>query len=217
MASRVSEKQRRRAVREAAERAAALRERRSRRLWIAGATTLAVAVLVAVGAVIAGSGGHGAAAPASASASETAFGPHYAGLEQRRLAARVSTMASPTSSDHIHQQLAVWVDGKQIGVPANIGVDPGRPAGDMASLHTHTPDGEIHDEGQADATLGQFFAVWGVAFGRDRLGPYRPNSGQEVSVWVDGRPSRASGALKLSDGQRIVVAFGPPRTSPPGS
>jgi hypothetical protein len=214
VSSRVSEKQRRRAEREAREREVAARERRSRRLRAAGTAALAVVAVAAVAALASTRGGGGGEVPKG---SEGAFGAHYAGLEQRRTRAGVSTMSSPTASLHIHPQLSVWVDGKRVGVPANIGIDPRRPPGDMASLHTHTPDGVIHDEGQGNATLGQFFAVWGVPFSRDRLGPYRASGGRAVQMWVDGQPSRAFRALKLRDKQRIVVSFGRPAGRPPVS
>jgi hypothetical protein len=67
----------------------------------------------------------------------------------------------------------------------------------MAGLHTHDDTGTIHNEGQADATLGQFFAIWGVPFSRDRLGPYRAGRDGVVQMWVDGRPSTAWESLKL--------------------
>lgn len=170
---------------------------------------LAVAVVIA----FARSGGSDRAErPVAAS---DRFGQHYDGLESRRTAASVSTMAAPTSNAHTHQKLAVWVDGRRVTVPADIGVDPLRPPGDMASLHTHTDDGMIHNEGQAKPTLAMLFAVWGVPFGEDRLGPYRAGDGKVVQMWVDGKPSKAWGSLPLTDGQDIVVSYGARRTQPP--
>lgn len=145
------------------------------------------------------------------------FGQHYDGLAQRRVAAGVSTMAAPTASVHTHPQLAVWANGRRVPVPADIGIDPRNDPGQMAGLHTHDDSGTIHNEGQADATLGQFFAVWGVPFSSERLGPYRARNDRVVQMWVDGKPSQAWGSLKLGDGQDIRVAFGPERTTPPAA
>ena len=102
-------------------------------------------------------------------------------------------------------------------MPGDIGFDPRKDPGQMAGLHTHDDDGPIHNEGQADATLGQFFAVWGVPFSSDRLGPYRAGKNSVVQMWVDGKPSRAWGSLKLADGQDIRVAVGPRRPTPPAA
>jgi len=214
VSSRASKKQRRRAEREAREHEAAVRERRGRRLRMVGTATVAV---LAIAGVVALSSGLGGGSEELLKGAERPFGQHYAGLQQRRERAGVSTMSSPTAEIHIHPQLSVWAAGKRVRVPPNIGIDPRRSPGDMASLHTHTPDGVVHDEGQGNATLDQLFAVWGVPFGADRLGPYRAGGGNAVQMWVDGRPSRAFGALKLQDGQRIVVSFGKPAERPPAS
>jgi len=87
----------------------------------------------------------------------------------------------------------------------------------MAGLHTHDDGGTVHNEGQADATLGQFFAVGGVPFSKDRLGPYRAGEDGVVQLWVNGKPSTAFGSLRLADGQDIRIAFGPERAAPPAA
>ena len=74
----------------------------------------------------------------------------------------------------------------------------------MAGLHTHDDGGTVHNEGQADATLGQFFAVGGVPFSKDRLGPYRAGEDGVVQLWVNGKPSTAFGSLRLADGQGLL-------------
>ena len=202
MSSRHEEKQRRRAEREARERETAQRERRARRLRVAGAGALAVLAVAAVAGVAATTSGGGKAA------TNTPFGPHYAGLEERREKAGVSTMGAPTANTHTHQKLTVWANGERIAVPANIGISPSNPPQDMAGLHTHAGDGTIHNEGQAGATLGQFFAVWGVPLDEDQLGPYRAGAGTSLRMWVDGKRSTAFDSLRLSDGQEIKIVFG---------
>lgn len=186
------------------------REAAQRRRWTGyGVAGLLVAALLAgIVVVIASSGG-------SSSDSGGPFGTHYQGLEQRRVTAGASTMGEPASTIHIHPHLAIFVNGKQVEVPANIGIDPSQPPTAMAGLHTHDSSGTIHDEGMPPgATLGQFFEIWGVPFSRDQLGQDRASGGKVVRMWVDGKPSRAYGSLPLEDGQQIVVYYGP-RTAPP--
>ncbi|MGH2945287.1 MAG: hypothetical protein ACRDPC_03315 [Solirubrobacteraceae bacterium] len=214
MSSRLAEKQRRRAEREARERQLAAGERDTRRLRLTGAVALAAVGLVGVAALTTLGNSGNERLPAG---SERAFGQHYAGIEQRRVAAGVSTMAAPSANEHTHPRLAVWANGQRVPVPADIGIDPRNDPGQMAGLHTHDDSGTIHTEGQADATLGQFFAVWGVPFSEDRLGPYRAGNGGVVQLWVDGKPSTAFGALGLADGQDIRIAFGPKRATPPAA
>ena len=201
MATRKEEKERLRQHRLEAQRAADANAReRIVKLGIAavlGALIVGALVLVTVG----GSG-------SSSSAPEGGpFGLHYDGLEERRLAAGVPTMSEPGSGEHFHPVLAVYANGKKITIPVNIGIDPSLPSSEMAGLHTHDELGTIHVENATDPVLGQFFEIWGVPFDRDRLGPYRADGKRVVRMWVDGKPSRAFDALKLTDGQQIVVSF----------
>jgi hypothetical protein len=206
VSGRAEEKRRRTAERVEAERRAEARSRRARRLRVAAiAAVLAGGVVVAVVAFAAGGGGGGGADLAP----EEVAGPfrqHYAGLEQRREAAGVTTMMDTMGSQaHYHPLLIISIDGETQAVPPGIGVDPRQDPMQMASLHTHDEPGVIHAEGIESATLGQFFEVWGVPLGPKRLGPRRA----PVRMWVDGARSRAFGDLKLKDGQRIALAVGP--------
>jgi hypothetical protein len=215
VSSRLEEKQRRRAARDAHERELAAHERRTRRLRLTGRVVLSGIVLAGLAALTTlGNGSRADELPAGAS---RPFGHHYDGLEQRRVAAGVATMASPTADVHTHPHLAVWANGRRVPVPVDIGTDPRNDPAQMAGLHTHDDNGTIHNEGQADATLGQFFAVWGVPFSKNRLGPYRAGKDGIVQLWVDGKPSTAFGALRLADGQDIRIAFGPKRATPPAA
>jgi hypothetical protein len=147
---------------------------------------------------------------------EGAFGAHYAGLEERRLEARVPTMGDTSAGgDHIHPFLAVYVNGERIALPANIGIGPGAPLEDMAGLHTHDDSGTVHVENAEDPTLSQFFEIWGVPFSSRRLGPYKARGDDAVRMWVDGGRSQAFGELVLEDGQEIVLAYGPKGAPPP--
>lgn len=175
----------------------------------------ALFTLAAVAGVLALAGCGGGGSSASADSGDS-FGQHYAGLEDRMAVARVPTMMDTMgSSSHFHPHLEIYVEGKRVTIPANIGIDPDQPPMQMAGLHTHDASGTIHDEGMASSRLGQFFAVWGVPFSARQLGPYRAGGSDAVRMWVDGKPSRAFGALNLADGQQIVIAFGPEQAPPP--
>lgn len=210
MTSRMEEKKR---LREAGvERKQAAEESERKRLLGYGlAAVLAVLLIAGFVVVIADRGG----SPSSTADVGGAFGQHYEGLSDRESAAQVPTMMDTMSSSyHVHPHIAVYVDGKKIGVPADIGIDPSEPPMEMAGLHTHDAKGTIHDEGMPGARLAQFFAVWGVPFSNRQLGPYKSDGSKTVRMWVDGKPSKAFGDLKLADGQQIVVAFGTPAQNP---
>jgi hypothetical protein len=139
------------------------------------------------------------------------FAPVYEGLEERRQAAGVSTMGEPADPDaHLHPKLALYAEGEPIEIPVNIGIDPAKPGIQMASLHTHETNGTIHMEGMSDATLGQFFEIWGLPFSENELGPYEADGERSIRMWVGGKPSEEFEQLKLAGGQEIVVAYGTP-------
>jgi hypothetical protein len=217
MSSRLAEKEGRRRERLERERGRQAEERRRRVLGRLSYIALGVAVLgAAVAAILVSSGGHHRTAQAAQAGDP--FGPHYAGLVERRQAAHVPTMMDTMNSPvHFHPQLMLYVDGKRVTVPANIGIDPAQDAMQMAGLHTHDASGTIHVEGVSGARLGQFFSIWGVPLSGARLGPYRAGAGDAVRMWVDGKPSTAFGRLKLADGQRIVISYGQKAAPPPAA
>lgn len=121
----------------------------------------------------------------------------------------------PGSGPHVHPKLNVVVREEPVAVPGGMGIGAAH-----TPLHTHEPDGTIHVEGADEATLGQFMALWGVPFSRDRLGPYRTGGGERVRMWVKapGQPAfrevTPSRALKLVDGQELYLFFGRPSQAP---
>jgi len=180
--------------------------KRARLRSVAGyalAGLLFAAVIAAIVVMVTGGAGD-----SSTAATGGTFGPHYKSLAARRTKAQVPTMMTTMgSSIHVHPRLAIYVNGEQVEIPANIGIDPSQPSMQMAGLHTHDSSGTIHDEGMPGARLGQFFAVWGVPFSADRLGSYQTNGSKTVRMWVDRKPSTAFGDLLLEEGQQIVVSY----------
>lgn len=114
------------------------------------------------------------------------------------------------TAEHYHPQLQVIVDGQQVPVPANIGVDT--TTGAMSALHTHTPDGVIHveaDQAGEVFTLGQFFTEWGLILNSKQIGGVRAPGGSAVAVTVNGDPYAGDPAdLRLEPDQMIVVSVG---------
>ena len=115
---------------------------------------------------------------------------------------------------HIHQHLDIFMNGKPVTVPANIGVYDGQ---FLTQLHTHDPTGIIHVESPTPETfdLGQFFGVWGVRLTEDCIGGYC----RQVTPWrvyVDGRLySGNPAALELKEHQEIAFVIGnPPKKIP---
>ena len=116
---------------------------------------------------------------------------------------------------HIHQRMAVLVNGKGEYLPAGIGIDSKLKF--IAELHTHDYSGIIHVEAprKQTFTLGQFFDVWGLRFSSTCLGGYCNQGSKKVMVWTDGK--RVTGdprKIPLTEHLSIVVAYGTPGSVP---
>lgn len=113
-------------------------------------------------------------------------------------------------AEHYHPQLQIIVNGVEVPVPANIGVDAA--TGAMSALHTHTADGELHVEADVAGetfTLGQLFTEWGVKLGPEQIGGAKAKAGEAVTVTSNGSPYAGDPAeLRLEPDQHIVVSLG---------
>ena len=110
-------------------------------------------------------------------------------------------------AEHYHPRLQIVIDGKQVPVPAGIGVDPA--TGAMSALHTHETDGTIHIEADAAGetfTLGQLFTEWGIKLTRSQIGGVRTTNDGQLVVTSNGK--RISGDprdVRLEPEQKIVL------------
>jgi hypothetical protein len=199
---------------EAAEQASTVRRKR---LTMIGVPLGGLAIAAVVALIATSSGGKsahvtGAGASAGLQATPAPWAPQYAGL-QTRLAA----LNLPSQSDgayHVHAALRVYVNGKQIPVPADIGIEP--EATSLASLHTHDTSGVIHIESSEKYpfTLGQFFTIWGVKFTSTQLGSYVASAGNVLVVYVNGKPVSNPAGYVMNPHDDIVVGYGKPGSFP---
>ena len=111
-----------------------------------------------------------------------------------------------TEKYHHHAQLHVYADGLLVPVPNHIGIG----SGTVAGLHNHAPGGVIHIEADKPftATLGDFFAIWGVAFGPEQLGALKNDGKKRVHVLANGEPVADPINYKIKEGDNLVVAYG---------
>jgi hypothetical protein len=146
-----------------------------------------------------------------------------AGFFQTPKAPSPSTPTTTTVTDdnkpmvmHIHPILSLFIDGKPVTIPANIGIDanlykthkldaygmkmpnmPSMPV--MYPTHTHDTSGKIHVESNEERnyTLGDFLEVWGMEF-----------SGKTVKMTVDGTAVPTNTDYRshvFKDGERIEL------------
>ena len=127
-------------------------------------------------------------------------------------------------TEHIHAHLAIYMNGKAVLIPANIGI----PAGGNCFywLHTHQFDGVIHVEAPAQGTftLGQFTDIWArtmhksVLTSTNLLG--HPLDSHQLVIWIsnNGRPAQPyRGNLRdlvLQSHEIITIAYDSPQVKP---
>jgi hypothetical protein len=117
--------------------------------------------------------------------------------------------------EHVHVFLAIFVDGRRVAIPANIGLT----AATEAALHVHAGEpGIVHVESLVPfwrPTLGEFFDVWGVRLSSNCLGGYCSAGDARLVVFVDGkRVADDPRSVPLIDRTTITIAFGSPGNVP---
>lgn len=121
---------------------------------------------------------------------------------------------------HVHTELSLFVRGKQIAIPRNVGIVGTMTGVCLYWIHTHDPTGIIHLEagsavppnGNANYNLGNFFDIWGQPLSRAQVGPFKGN----VTAFVNGSPYGGElSAIPLRSHQEIVLEVGTPVVPPP--
>jgi hypothetical protein len=114
---------------------------------------------------------------------------------------------------HIHAHLDIFVDGKSITVPSQIGIDPeGRC---LYWLHTHDDSGIIHIESptEREFTIGNFIEIWKRTHGNTVLFDSDLNeTNSVVNAYVNGVEVPSSSDLTnigISAHDEIALVFGP--------
>jgi hypothetical protein len=130
-------------------------------------------------------------------------------LRERLRQLRLPVLSSEVVDQHFHVHLDVFVDGRSVTLPDDIGRNEG--GGYLTVIHTHDSTGIVHIEAPKGPhyNLGQVFDVWGVRFTPTCLGASCNAGDRALRVYVGGTllhvdPRR----LILSSHQEIVVTFG---------
>jgi hypothetical protein len=183
-----------------------------RRIAVSAAVLAGAVTLAACGSSSGDNGtGDSTSTPASAdgkpAASSIAW-PAPADASARVKAAGLPMLGQEGQVLHIHSHLDVFVDGKAVTVPAEIGIDVAKQQ--ISPLHTHDTSGVVHIESpvKTDFTLGEFMTEWNVPIGASTLGPLKTGGGKELHVYVNGKEQAGDPAsLKLAAHDEIAVVY----------
>lgn len=146
--------------------------------------------------------------------------PWSAGNDPANLKARLSAVGLPALGAegqvlHIHQHLEVFVNGRSVAVPTDIGI--ATDGSFISPIHTHTPDGIIHVESptKRSFTLGEFFDVWGVKLTPTCIGGYCNSGDVTLVAYVNGNEVAGDpGRIVLRSHDEIVVTYASPSQLP---
>lgn len=146
----------------------------------------------------------------SATVDDTSMPPWRAPADvPARVAAAGLDLGPMGTAEHYHPILRIVIDGADVPVPPNIGVDP--TTGAISALHTHDGDGTIHIEADSVGevfTLGQFFTQWGVALTPQQVGGVHAKPGRQVQLTSNGAAVQGDPAdLRLEPDQQIVLTL----------
>lgn len=176
---------------------------------------LPAALAAAIALTVTGCGNDAAQSPTTAATSGPAPGlngtsspPWPAPTDvPARVAAAGLDLGPMGIAEHYHPNLRVVIDGTEVPVPPNLGVDPA--TGAMSAVHTHEGDGTIHIEADTVGevfTLGQVFMQWGVKLTSTQIGGVKAPAGQEVTLTSNGKPVTGDPMdLVLEPEQQIVL------------
>lgn len=192
---------------------------RSLLLWIAGAV---VAVGIVVGLWVGLSGGGSGGSPSSVDFATLPglqkgpppWGNGTATLPDRLAPLGLQQLGQEGTVVHIHQHLDLYVNGKKVEAPPNIGIYANEW---LTELHVHQGEPNIiHVESptKRSYSLGQFFGVWGVRLTGSCVG----SECGKLQWWVNGVEQSGNPAdLVLKEHQEIAIALGTPPTVVPKS
>ena len=88
---------------------------------------------------------------------------------------------------HDHATLRIFIDGSEVAIAANIGIDDSECDG-MRGIHTHDETGKLHIETPTpmSAPVGAFFEIWGETFNENQILNQVADEDSEVVMYVNG-------------------------------
>ena len=140
-------------------------------------------------------------------ATEGPWDNNLAQLSQRLDAMQFPKTAMEGAAMHIHQQMVIFVNGAQVGIPADIGIGQNF----FSPIHVHDTVGIIHVESPVPSTfyLGQVFDVWGVRFTQECIGGFCADEDDTLRVYVNGALQEGDPrAIELRQHDQITVVYG---------
>ncbi len=108
---------------------------------------------------------------------------------------------------HWHSNLSIKIKGKDIEVPAGIGIGAVH-----NPMHTHKNNGAIHMEYGStvrgrDVMLSNFFDVWGKDFSSTEIMGNKVGTDGNMRMYVNGEENSEFNKYQMKDGDEIEIIF----------
>ena len=128
----------------------------------------------------------------------------------------------PELTDHYHQHLSIFIDGENLDIPANVGVNE---SGILSEIHTHGDDGILHvhtiggtNELDHLPNLGEFFDTWrtnaGVVgnnpdaiFNENEILGYQTGDSHTIRFFVNGVGNHEFDNYILRNSDQLVISY----------
>lgn len=131
-------------------------------------------------------------------------------LEDNNWAIEDTCLGSHSSGiSHTHSSLSIIIQGEEISIPQNIGIQDSVCPNGMRGVHTHDDTGRLHIEtpSQIDAPIGAFFNIWGEIFNSEQIFDNIADSDHEVIMLVNGEVNDEFENYIMLDGDTIKISF----------
>ena len=193
-------------------RMAQLRAERRKRIIIVSSLVAAVVIVILVGVSFYLSRANATTARPQAASSPVSTSTS-ATLSPLALG-NIDCNSSEQLTYHVHAHLSLYINGRPVAIPANVGIDDSNEC--YYWLHTHDSSGIIHIEApqKGTYTLGTFLQLWGQRF--SQLGyPQQLNQATGWRVYVNGKPySGDFHNIALEPHMLITMAYQSPGVTP---
>lgn len=105
---------------------------------------------------------------------------------------------------HYHAQLNIIQDGKEITIPANIGIIDDC----IHPIHTHDTTGRLHFDyvKPVPFTLGDFFDMQGLIFTDNQIGVIKTTDGYKINLSINGKAIKNNyRSVVIKDKDKILI------------
>jgi hypothetical protein len=132
-------------------------------------------------------------------------------------AAGLTMLPAEGTQVHYHTHLDVNINGKNVTVPALVGIGQNG----ISELHTHDTTGVVHIEATSNRpfSLSQFMTEWGVTLDQNCFSTYCTDANNVLKIFVDGQPVTDPSTIQFkpetdTKWQEISIWYGPKTAVP---